>query len=194
MSNVLTDGTLAVTVVGASFDTSPAAWVGQMRTWSNTNLAAAVVVQADPDLLLDEVTSPSNSLRRFVLRTAQPESRWIVARLGTNGPVMANTACRGFQNWSSSDTYVRQIATAPNGTRTIEMLVVQSPVLAGLTIHLEIFFGGGTFENGTTVMDIAPADFDELGQCKVRLINHPQNTSICHTLQAYQGSVLVGTR
>ena len=189
-----TNGTLAVTVVGASFDTSPVAWADHMRTWDNTNLAAAVVVQADPALLLDEVASPTNSLRRFALRTTEPESRWIVARLGTNGPVIANTACRGFQNWSTSDTYVRQIATAPNGTRTIEMLVVQSPVLADLTIHLEIFFGGGTFENGTTVMDLAPADFDELGQCKVRVINHPQNTSICHTLEAYQGSAYIGTR
>ena len=58
---------------------------------------------------------------------------------------------------------------------------------------LNVIVSGVTFEDGTVTKTLAPADFDELGICRVRFVRGAGvATSVCHTTKAFQDGVLIG--
>ena len=82
-----------------------------------------------------------------------------------------------------------------NDDQLVETLVVLSPIIRDLSIKLQIIVGGITFDDGLTVKELTPADFNELGECRVRFIRPASaSSSVCHTLRVYQNGVLLGER
>jgi hypothetical protein len=75
------------------------------------------------------------------------------------------------------------------------MMVILSPVLPDITAQLSVIVGGVTFDDGTTFRQLSPADFDALGQCKVRFIMPASvRTANCYSLTVIQGGTdLVGS-
>ncbi|MGA3284475.1 MAG: hypothetical protein ABSD57_08460 [Verrucomicrobiota bacterium] len=192
---VSTNRSIIVKVVSASFDSNPAAWAGKSRVWNCPNLPPEAVLEFDPGVRVSDVQPLSPAGRQLCLGVDMNESYYLVARLGTNGPILANARADGFQIYSSSQTYVKTIQVYPDGSQLVEMLVVESPLVPSVQINLRIFAAGVTFDDGTITKDLSALDFDALDQCPVRFIR-PKGclTSVCHTLSASQNGIPIGTR
>jgi hypothetical protein len=132
--------------------------------------------------------------RQFQLTVDAAETRYIIARLGLDGPVLAAVPVTGFRIFSSSEVYLRQIEIYEDGSQLVEMGIVFSPVLQQVSLKLQIIVGGILFDDGTISREITASDFNGLGQAAIRFIR-PANaaTSVCHTIDAYQGTTYLGT-
>jgi hypothetical protein len=185
---------ITVTVVELGLGDSPAAWVQKSRLWNCPALPPGAVLESDPRLELINLTNDSAAGLSYGLKIDAQEPRLMVARLGTNAPVLANLRVDGFRLFAASETYVDAIHTFPDGSTMIESGLVLSPVLPQVSVRLEIVVGGVIFDDGTLVKNLTAADFNELGQASVRFLRPADvQTSVCHLLKAYQNGVLVGT-
>lgn len=186
---------VTVRVVDASLD-SPAAWVGKRRYWNCTNLPPEVALEWDPRLKIKEFPAPpalGANARQYALITDAAQPRYVVARLGRDGPILAGTAVQGFRLFNGADTYLQLVRGQTDGSQLIEAAFVLSPVLPNVTVGLNIMVSGVTFEDGTLAKTLLPADFDELGTCRVRFVRAAGVlTSVCHTTKAFQDGVLIG--
>ncbi len=184
---VLTNRSITVQVVSASFDGNPAAWVGQTRVLDCPDLPPEVVVESDPGVQWSLVSPITYWGNRFFLTINSREPHYLVARLGSAGPILTNAPVDGFEIYSSTDTYVTIVQLYADGSQLVEMLVLQSPLVPSVLTHLEIFVAGVTFDDGTISKVLGASDFDALGQCPVRFIRPKDcTTSVCHYLRATQ--------
>ena len=110
--------------------------------------------------------------------------------------MITNIEARGFNIYSAGETYMDRVASFFGGV-LVETMVVEEPVLPDVTVELRIIMGGVTFEDGTIVKELTAADFNELGECKVRAIlptyvgGHAY-PAVCHVRLIYQDGVLIG--
>ena len=190
-----TSRVITVRVIDASLD-SPAAWVGKRRYWNCTNLPPEVTLDWDPRLKIKEFPAPpalGANARQCSLITDAAQPRYVVARLGRHGPILAGTPVQGFRLFSGADTYLQLVRGQSDGSQLIEAAFVLSPVLPNVTVGLHIMVSGVTFEDGTDAKTLLPADFDELGTCRVRFVRAAGVlTSVCHTSKVYQDGALIG--
>jgi hypothetical protein len=186
---------ITVKVVGYRFPEDPVCWAGHERMWDLTNLPPEVVFESDTRLMLEEIATLGENGRRLGLLIEDNQPRYILSRLGDGGPILSSAKVTGLELASSAETYLQVVDTYPDGTRLVETVVVVDPLPPGVIIQLDIFVGGVTFEDGTTTLRLTAADFDRLGQCKVRFLwPAGTQTSVCHTVTVYQGDEIVGTR
>jgi hypothetical protein len=184
---------LTVTVLSASFNGKPACWAGKPRLWHCPWLPPEAVVDHDPRLKLEPIANSTSDGRQYRLTIDAPEPRYVVARLGTNGPILANARADGLRLFSSSEVEVRVAKVYSDGSQLVEMGNVLSPVVPGVVLRFEIFVGGILFDDGTAVKEITSADFDELGRYSVRFVRPASaQTSVCHTVEVFQDGVLIG--
>lgn len=200
-------GSTLVTVVGASLESSPIARVFHARYWDCTNLPPQVVVDADPRLTLTLVSAAERAQqtpalppagpneREFRVRTRSSEPQYVLARLGTNGPVLANVAVRGFR-WSvAPDTYLRRVAINPDGSQVVETAFAAGPLFPSLTVAVQVISGGVTLDDGTLTRNLAYSDFDATGICRLQFIRAATaKGSACHTTHIYDNGTLIGWR
>src|SRR5207245_6282234 len=111
------------------FNGSPDAWVGKTRVWDCPNLPAEAVIEADSRLKCQLVNTLANGGRQFALTTDAAEPRYVIARLGSNGPILANTVVQGFRLFSANETEFGVLQIYPDGSQLIEMGLVLGPVL-----------------------------------------------------------------
>ena len=196
-------GSITVSVLDVSLD-SPVARVNRGRYWICTNLPPGTVLDADPRLVLTPVSDQERSAQIPALLPPQPneheyrlltrsiEPRHILARLGTNGPVLASATVQGFRSSVAPETYLRLIDTNPDGSQLIETAFVIHPLPSSLTVAVKIIVSGVTFEDGTVSKTLAPSDFDPLGICRLRFIRAAGvKTSVCHTFNLYDKGTLI---
>ncbi|MGD0258503.1 MAG: immunoglobulin domain-containing protein [Verrucomicrobiota bacterium] len=196
-------GSITVNVVAVSLD-SIAARMHRWRYWICTNLPPGTVLEPDPRLKLIPVSAAERTNQTPALPPLQPnecdyrvrtratDPRQILARLGTNGPVLAGATVQGFCSWGAADTYLRLIDTNPDGSQLIETAFVVYPLPPGLTVEVKIIVSGVTFDDGTVTKTLTPADFDSLGICRLRFIRAAGvKTSVCHTFHLYDQGTLV---
>jgi len=182
---------IAVKVVGAQFNGQPACWVGTPRKWDCPALPAETVIEKDPRLVMETLEGAQGG-REFSLVDDAAEPRHAVARLGTNGPVLAHARAEGFRIYASRElsTYIER--AYPDGSRLVATELLASPVLIDVTVRVDIFVGGVTFDDGTITKTLTASDFDELGMHILRFIRPATaQTSICHTTKVFQGDVLI---
>lgn len=187
-------GSISVNVVATQvFTNSPDAWAGKERSWQLANVAPEAVLVPDARVFFEEQDGLPNNGRQINLIADQNEPRLILARLGANGPVLDLAKMTDFQLWSAGSTYVRVLQTYPDGSQLIETLIIVSPMPADLSVQLDVIVGGVTFDDGSTSKTLTATDFDPLGRAIVRFIRPASaKTSVCHSVKAYQGNVLVG--
>jgi hypothetical protein len=185
---------ISVRVVGASFNGTPAVWLGKSRLWDCPNLPTEAVVQADPRLRCTQTNVLSGGGRQFSLAVDAAEARYVIARLGTNGPILAQTRVDGFRFYSSSEVYVDIVERISDGSQVVEMGMISSPVLPNVSFRLNIFVGGILFDDGTVNKEYRAEDFNELGFASVRFIRPASaQSSVCHHVKTYDGSVFLGS-
>ncbi|MDV7390728.1 hypothetical protein RZS08_05210, partial [Arthrospira platensis SPKY1] len=105
----------------------------------------------------------SGDNRRFALRMDTTDERYVWARVGDSGAVVAAATIRGLEiaTLSSSGMFLGQ--TYDDGVDVIIMPIVASHVAPDMRIELEIFVAGVLFENGTTDTILLPEHFDDTG-------------------------------
>lgn len=185
-------GSIVVNVVGQTFSNNPDCWVGWEREWNIPLLPSPVVLNADARLFFEVGPAVSSNTVQTTLITDQNAPRYIVSRLGTNGPVLDAAKANGFQLWSAGNTGARVLQVYSDGSQLVETREILSPVLPDLTVRLDVIVGGVTFDDGTTTKTLTPADFDALGQCVVHFIRPASaSTSTCYSISVFQGSTLI---
>ena len=183
---------IKVKVVSASLSDPTAVWVKKRRDWSYA-ATPEVVLQSDSDVkIISGATGASNSPPAG-LTTLSSEARSIVARVGTNGPVITSARIEGFRLFSGFETGVRVLERYPDGSELIEMGLVISPARSNVVVKVEIHAAGILFDDGTTIRSLGAPDFDDLGRAIIRFLRTAATqTSVCHRVKAYQGKTLLG--
>jgi hypothetical protein len=187
---------IVVKVVDRSLAANPTCWVGRERDWDLPTIAPEAVLDADNRLLLEQTANLPDQGERMGVLTDKNEPRYILSRLGTNGPVLASAKADGFNVSGAPDTYNRVLTAYPDGSRLVEALVILSPVptASDFKVQLRVIVGGVTFDDGTTYRELRAADFDALGRYPLRFIMPASvRTANCHNITAVQGATLVGS-
>ncbi len=191
----VTAGTLTIAVPEFSFPRQDVGcWLGWGREWSVPEIPEGISVVGDERLTAFTVAPEAG---RAVIQAYSDDTRerYIAARIGENGPVLATQKVSGIGIYSSNSTYVAEVEQYEDGTRLYEMLVVKNPNRKDVELKLRIFVAGVLFDDGTVEKSLTAADFDEIGCAKVYFIYPPETkTSICHNLSAYQDGEYMGLR
>jgi hypothetical protein len=187
----LTNGTLAVRVVTASFNGEEAACVtGQARTWDCSGIRTDAVVLADSQLSVSS-TNLAGGGTRFTLMNPTDGPLYMVARLGADGPVLDSAKISSIRG--DHGTYFKVVETFADGSRMVEVRLQLGYVPTDLAVVLHIFVGGVTFLDGTLNKTLTAADFNELGVCTYRMLQSASSrSSTCHTTKLYQGGLYIG--
>ena len=173
----------------------PAAWTWMQRNLNLPNLAPEAVLQADSRLTCFIGGTNANGAVQLTLGTDVNEARSIIAKLGTNGPILDATQVQGFDVWSGNQAYTKILQVYPDGSQLVEMMVVASPVETNVTLELQPIVSGVMFDDGTVDKILTATNFDALGQCPVRFIRPASaTTSVCNSIKAYQGNYQIGYR
>jgi hypothetical protein len=163
--------------------------------WDNFQVPTEAIFDPDPRLLkLTQTGALTNDGRRMSLLIDQNESRYIVSRVSTNGPILAAAQANGFKLFGAYETYINVIQTYEDGSRLVEVLLILSPVLSDLIVDVEIITSGVTFEDATGPSKVLTAsDFDSLGQHAIRFhVPAAVDTASCHTISVTQNGTSVG--
>jgi hypothetical protein len=179
-------GSIQVTVVNASFDgpcpANLSVWWSWWTYWDCTNLPPGVVFDTDSRLKILPVSAADRAARlpnapplgtngqEFEIEPHVAEPRYVLARLGTNGPILAQTAVLGYQFAAPPTSSFRVVTTRSDGSQLIEATYVLSPRVPNFGLNVSIVTAGVTFEDGTLTKTLTSADFDELGVCRVNFI------------------------
>jgi hypothetical protein len=188
---LVTTNTVTIEAVGAGFNGNPACMIGQARVWDCPGIPAEAALEYDAGLDVNATELCGGGII-FNLTAFDNEKRYIVARLGEGGPVLANAQVTGVKFYTSASDKVQVVDVYPDGSRLVEVLIKMDYVPADLKIKFHVFVGGVTFDDGTLDKTITAADFNELGEFRYRLLKAATVTSaVCHTTQIYQGSTLI---
>src|SRR5260370_4571846 len=153
------------------------------RSFLLPSMAPEATLQVDSRLNCSMASVNSNGAVRLSLLTGDNKPLSMVARIGTNGPVLDSTQISGFDIWTGNQTYGRVVQTYSDGSQLIETLMVSSPVETNVVFVLNTIVGGVVFEDGTTTKTLTSTNFDALGQCPVRFIRPASvATSACHQI------------
>jgi len=185
---------ISVKVIEHAFTTAPVSQTTKSRLWDNFAVPAEAVFDGDPRLLrMLQMGTLTNDGRRVSLLVDLNEPRAIVSRIGTNGPILNAVTADGFQLFGVSQTYSKIIETYADGSKLVEALIILSRVPSNAVVKLDIIVAGVIFEDGTISKELEPADFDALGQYKLRFIKPASvTTANCHTLKVLQGTTVIG--
>lgn len=189
-------GSLTVKVIEHQFDSAPAGWVGKTRYWDNYNVPTGTVFEAEArDVsFLESSTILTNSGRRVNLTFEKNIPRAVVSRVSPGGPILDHVVADGFNLYGTLETYNITIEQYADGSRLVETMDILSPVLTGITVKVTIIVGGVTFDDGTIVKNLTAADFDALGQYKLRfLMGAGVQSANCHKIEVFEGSILIGS-
>jgi hypothetical protein len=190
-------GNITVQVVGYGFTNNPVCWMGKERNWDLPAVPPEANLEADDRLFFETITPLPGNGQRASLIIDQSEPRYLLSRLGTNGPVLDSARVDGFRMFAAPDTYNRVVETYADGSRLVESMMILSPVLSArpeLKVQLRVIVGGVTFDDGTTYRELSTADFDALGEYQFKFIMPASvRTANCHSITILQGSELLGT-
>ena len=190
-------GNITVKVVGHGFTNNPVCWMGKERNWDLPAVPPEANLEADARLFFETAAPlPGNGLRTSLI-IDQNEPRYILSRLGANGPVLDSARVDGFRMFAAPDTYNRVVETYADGSRLVESMMILSPVLSALPelkVQIRVIVGGVTFDDGTTYRELSTADFDALGEYQFKFIMPASvRTANCHSITILQGGELLGT-
>lgn len=181
--------TITVHVVPTSLGDATAAWAGKPRTWT-CRVPKGVTLQPDSRVTL---RLTNKKLGKYTLTVDQPETRQVLARIGSAGSIIGRVPVQGFRLFGAYETGVVRANEFSDGSQQLQMGLVLSPVLPEVSTRIELLAGGVLFEDGSTVKKLSAADFDELGRATIGFVQAANSkTSVCHELDAYQDSIKLG--
>jgi len=195
-SGISQSGNVTVDVVQQNLpNVQPAAWTWMERNLNLATVAPEATLQADSRLECYVAGTNANGAVQLTLGLQDNENRSILARLGTNGPVLDSVQVIGFDLWSGNQAYTKVVQVYPDQSQLVETMVVVSAVNTNTIFVMQPIVSGVMFEDGTTLKTLTATNFDALGQCPVRFIRPAAaRTSVCNSIKAYQGNYQIGYR
>jgi hypothetical protein len=185
------NGQIVVKVVSSSFSGNPVCYLNEYRKWDNPGIAEEAVIKSDRGMNLFE--SDLNPGRRLELKLTQNQPARVIARLGEDGPIMAN-AKASVLGVEAVYSYLTIVENYPDGSIMVQSQISLGEVPSNLRIYLKIFVAGVTFDDGTIERWVTAADFDEYGVYRYRMIRAPgAYTGSCHNIKFYQDDTLLKT-
>jgi regulation of enolase protein 1 (concanavalin A-like superfamily) len=184
--------TIEVKVVQTELGESPAAMINVKRVWDCPGIAPEAILQIDPRMTFEASRDLPGGGKQFEFRVDSFGKRTVVARLGSNGPILDSVAINCIALYSGDQTGFEVVETLPDGTRIVELTLAVNGNLDELSFLLDVFANGLTFEDGSVSRWITAADFDFTGRARIRFIASNDTHSGCHKLQVFQNGKLVG--
>jgi len=195
-------GFLRVRCVSGAFGPNTALWINRWksmrRQWACPDLPAGVVVERDADLsLVERLPAPAKG-RAFNIETTVQRPHVVVGRLGANGPILCRTVIESFNLLSTNQTAITvQQYPLYDGSSVVANAIVSQDLPEGAYVRLRVLPAavGLTFRNGAHEWWISREDMVNQHTAVVHFIYLPNSpTSICHTLEIWQGGEFIGLR
>ena len=187
-----TNAAALVSVVASRFpERAPAILLSGHRDLRCPNLAQGALLEHDADLVVHARPLASGGVE-LALSTSIDRELGLVSRLDEGGPISDAVQVRPV--WADNGTYYRVLQTYPDGSQLVEVSLSLGAFPPGLSLVLEIFASGVTFDDGTRTKALTAADFDENGLCRVRFVKaRGVVSSVCHRTRIYQNGTLIYT-
>ena len=180
-----------VDVVSSRFlKRNPAILIDIPQTLTCPNLSARNILEHDSELKLDaEIFAKGVELSLF---TSADRDLGMVSRLAEGGAI--SDAVQVTPIWADNGTYYRVAENYADGSQLIVVSLLFGAVAEDMTIELEIFVSGVTFEDGSRFKTLTAKDLDENGHYTIRFIRaRGVTTSVCHRTYIYQDGKLLYT-
>lgn len=179
-------GSVTVQVVGADFGTALVAYLQNARNWSITGVQPDAPLQWDNNLVVSESTPPASGGRLVQVYPIASGAYYTVARLSTDGPVLARGEVDVYAAYSATttgDTHV--VTTYDDGDRLVQSTIVVDGLPPGGYAEVRIIVAGVTFDDGTTVKRLYASDF--VNGVATLTFNYPKDVaaSVCHQVFIY---------
>ncbi|MBT7299471.1 MAG: hypothetical protein HN849_08165, partial [Victivallales bacterium] len=182
---------MTVTVVGCAFNGTPALVVGYQRIWDNPAIPDLATLAYDRQFRLDEFALADGG-RQLNMITDVDLPGHMTARLGQDGPILASTRLDTVTYDTSAETRFVVVKEYSDGSQLIEGRMTLGYVPEDLEVHMHIFAGGVTFEDGTIDRVFTAEDFSEIGELRFRFIRAEDGyTAACHYVHFYQNGHLI---
>ena len=169
---------------------SPAVLMDSARTLGCPALSPRCLLEHDDALAVEADVSDGGVSLALLARADRPLG--LVSRLFEGGPIC--DAVQVTPVWADNGSYSSVNGTEGEGFETVEVSLLLGARPEGVSVVLEIFVAGVTFEDGTRTKTLTADDFDEDGLAAVRFIRAPGvTTSVCHRTSIYQDGKLLYT-
>ena len=178
--------TLLVNVIGVEETDAPFIWRNKSRFWNWPNLPDEVTLYAEGIEM--KATTDGYTLKRSEVL----EEINIIARLGSNGPIIESLTTKAFWLRDVVEWSVLVVEQFDDGTKITKDTVFGPQIPEGMIINVNTI-SGVTFSNGSRIKNITKDDFDELDQWTIELYKTVDRTGAsCHWYKVYQNGVFVG--
>ena len=180
-----------VDVVSSRFPKrNPAVQMDRVQVLECPSLSSRNLVEHDHEL--DVSATVSGDGVSLELLTHANRDLGLVSRIGEDGPI--SDAVQVTPVWFDNGTYYHVAQTYPDGSQLVEVSFLFGGLPDGMTVKLEIFVSGVTFEDGTRTKILTADDMDENGHCTIRFVRaRGVTTSVCHRTYLYQDGQLIYT-
>jgi hypothetical protein len=169
---------------------NPAILMDMSQKLSCPDLSPRNILEHDSDLRLEAEVQPGRV--ELSLATSVDRNLGMVSRLSEDGAI--SDAVQVTPVWADNGTYYRVAENYSDGSQLIVVSLLLGAITDGMTVDLEIFASGVTFEDGTRFKTLTKDDFDENGHCVIRFIRaRGVTTSVCHRTYIYQDGKLMYT-
>lgn len=170
---------------------NPAVMIDGSSTLSCPDLSSRNLIEHDSELSI-AVTTNVTGVVELTLSTSADRDLGLVSRIEGGGAI--SDAVQVTPIWADNGTYCHVVQTYPDGSLLVEVSLLLGAIVPGMTVNLEIFVSGVTFEDGTRKRMLTENDFDENGHVVVRFLKaRGVTTSVCHRTYIYQeGKLLYG--
>lgn len=160
------------------------------------NGASVAYVPNDTSLLQVSVQSSTDAGRRLTLRPLQSGDLAVQARLGDNGPVIAQCAVDEFTLRTTAEKYISLAGVLPDGKQILSAKLIMSPLVRNIDVRLSVYTSGITFDDSSLEQWINTNEFTEAngdGSYEYHIIRTP-NAATCHNFDAFQSTVQISDR
>ena len=170
---------------------NPAILIDESAVLACPDLSPRNVLEHDVELSVAAEVNMSGGMN-LSLSTSADRDLGLVSRIEEEGAI--SDAVQVTPIWADNGTYYRVVQTYPDGSQLTEVSLLFGAIAPNMTVDLEIFVSGVTFEDGTRMRTLTTDDFDENGHYTIRFIKaRGVTTSVCHRTYIYQDGKLLYT-
>ena len=186
--------TMQVNVVGLTSPETPVVLQDRIRTLIWNDIPENVQLESQ-GIYFSQLETEDGQNHFELTRSEVYENSVIIARLGTDGPIIGNLPVPAF--WLRSVVDGKLDSTElPDGAEQVssEILISDLPT-DDIRVHIYVFKSGVTLDDGTITRDLYQDDFNQYGQYFYELIRaNTVGGATCHNIHIYQGEHYLGKR
>ncbi|MEO0510681.1 MAG: hypothetical protein AAF065_12575, partial [Verrucomicrobiota bacterium] len=180
-----------IRVSSANLEPAPIIVEETARDWAPSVSDAWVEFESDSVVVLNE-DSPGTMPRHFTINSRMGPS-YILARLPDGGAIIDVTESKVIRDYSRNETHNQIVETFPDGTVMVSAYIILNEVPDNLSIDIQVFKSGVTFDDGSLWRTITSEDFDEQGRYQFFMLRSPGvKGGNCHRYWYIQEGLQIG--